>query len=155
MENYVKSYIHPSKELSLFLFENPSYLVASYGDLKIIDSREYLDFLTYTGDFLLESKTGRLLADFSKIKNFSVDLMAVAINNFRTLISDRVPFLLLAIVSNKDSWADPAMNLALEVAKPLSRKFLDGQIFKKREEALHWLLDYPVPPTPQHQQRVE
>jgi hypothetical protein len=145
MVNYVNSYIHPSKELSLFLFDDPPYVIASYGDLKGIDAKEYTEFLSCTGDFLQMSNTGRLLADFSALQNFSVDLMAVAINNFRSLISDRTPYLLLAIVSTNESWRDPAMHLALELAKPLSRKFLDGQIFKKKDEALHWLLDYPVP----------
>jgi hypothetical protein len=93
----------------------------------------------------VEGNTGRLLADFSKLENFSVDLIAVAINNFKSLISDRTPFLLLAVVMTKESWTDPAMHLALKVAKPLSRKFLDGQIFKSHEDALQWLLDYPVP----------
>ncbi|HEY0656113.1 MAG TPA: hypothetical protein VGD65_23425 [Chryseosolibacter sp.] len=84
------------------------------------------------------------MADFSCLQNFSVELRASAINNFRRLIANRIPYLLLAIVKPRELITDITLEVALDLAKPLSRKFIDGQIFLNEKEALNWLLAYPV-----------
>lgn len=144
MQPLSKYFIHSSKELALQAFENPNYVIAVYHDLRLITREDYLDFLKHTGDFLSEHETGRLLADFSTLKNFSLELRATAINNFRRLIADRIPYLLLAIVKPKALLEDFTLDVALDLAKPLSRKFIDGQIFYDEKEALNWLVGYPI-----------
>jgi hypothetical protein len=139
-----KSYIHPSSELSLRLFSQPLFVEASYRNLSEIGKEEYMDFLKLTGDFMVEGGTGRLLADFRELESFPLKLRAMAINNFKSLISDRLPFLLVAIIKRKHVVDDFTIEIALELAKPLSRKFLDGQIFNDQKEGLSWLVDYPV-----------
>jgi hypothetical protein len=136
--------MHPSKELALHSHFDPPFVVAEYYDLTRIGIYEYLEFLKLTGDFMVAQKTGRLLADFSQLTNFPQELRAAAINNFRQLIADRIPYLLLAIVKPKEIILNPTLELAVDVAKPLSRKFLDGQTFLRRPDALNWLLEYPV-----------
>jgi hypothetical protein len=144
MQNLVKSFVHPSKELVLYSFENPAFVVAEYHDLTHIPVEEYVNFLERTGDFLVAQQTGRLLADFTQLINFPSELRAAAINNFKRLIADRIPYLLLAMVTPKEALLNPTLEIAVDVAKPLSRKFLDGEAFTKKEEALNWLLEYPV-----------
>lgn len=139
------SYIHPSNNLSLRLFTEPTFVEATYHNLASIEKSEYIEFLRLTGDFMVEGNTGRLLADFRCLENFSLNLRATAINNFKSLISDRIPFLLLAIVKRKHTLDDFAIELALEIARPLSKNFLDGQIFTDLTEAVEWLVEYPVP----------
>lgn len=144
MHSLSKSFVHPSKELALYAFRNPNYVVAVYHDLRHIGKEDYIEFLRNTGNFLSENETGRLLADFSALKNFPLELRATAINNFRTLIADRIPYLLLAIVKPKELIKDFTLDVALDIAKPLSRKFIDGQIFFNEKEALNWLVGYPI-----------
>jgi hypothetical protein len=140
----VEEYIHASNQLSLCCHRDPEYVVATYLNLKTITADEYKAFLKKTGDSLKAYNTGRLLADFSELQHFSVELNAVAINHFKSLITDRVPYLLLAIVAADEKLTQTGLALSLRLAKPLSKKFLDGQIFSKKEEALQWLVDYPV-----------
>lgn len=142
--NFQKQYIHPSNNLSLQLFTAPEFVQATYLDLAAIDKSDYIDFLKKTGDFMVEGNTGRLLADFRQLENFSMQLRAAAINNFKSLISDRLPFFLLAIVKRRNTVDDFAIELALEVARPLSKTFLDGQIFTNLNEGIEWLVEYPV-----------
>lgn len=144
-QRVIKSYQHPSKHLSLTLFADPSFVQATYYNLADIGKGDYLDFLKLTGDFMVEGKTGRLLADFRGLENFPLNLRATAINNFKPLISDRLPFLLVALVKRKNFVDDFAIEMALEVARPLSKTFLDGQIFTDLKEGLEWLVDYPIP----------
>lgn len=144
MQNLVRSFVHPSKELMLYSFEDPAFVVAEYHDLTEISTEDYINFLELTGDFLVSQQTGRLLADFTQTVNFPPELRAAAINNFRRLIADRIPYLLLAMVTTKEMLFKPTLDDAVDVAKPLSRKFLDGQAFTKKTEALSWLLEYPV-----------
>lgn len=144
MQNRSNSFVHSSGQLVLNSYGHPAHVVAQYLDLKKIDADEYLHFLKLTGDFLVAVRSGRLLADFSQLENFSGELRAIAINNFRRLIADRIPYLLLAIVKPKGMRLDITLDMAVAIAKPLSRKFLDGQIFSSKKEALSWLLEYPV-----------
>jgi hypothetical protein len=143
-DSFHKSYVHPSGNLSLRLHSQPTFVEATYRDLATISKSEYMNFLKLTGDFMVEGRTGRLLANFRSLESFPLNLRAIAINNFKPLISDRVPFLLVAIVKRKHVVDDFAIELALEVARPLSKTFLDGQIFTDLKEGLEWLVDYPV-----------
>src|SRR5687768_16555446 len=109
MENRLKSFVHPSKALELHSYTAPSFIGVEYHDLTNLSTEEYLDFLKLTGDFLVEERTGRLLADFSQLTNFPHEVRAAAINNFRRLIADRIPYLLLALVNPKDMQLNPTL----------------------------------------------
>jgi hypothetical protein len=143
MQPAVKTFTHSSNELFLHAFIDPNFVIAEYHCLKDIAKEDYLDFLRITGQFMSEHNTGRLLADFSSLKDFPFELRATAINNFRQLIIDHVPFLLLAILKPKVFLPDLILEGAIEIAKPLSRRFIDGQVFSNKTEAISWLTEYP------------
>jgi hypothetical protein len=76
--------------------------------------------------------------------NFGLSLRAAAVNNINELMFKKAPYFLLAIVKGKSTFDNMATQTAMNLARPLSKKFLDGKMFEKADEALEWLTLYKV-----------
>ncbi len=144
MQKPIQSYSDKSGQLKAELFNDPPYLLQTYLNLEAIETQHYLQFLQTSANLMEQGKTGRILADFSNIKNYKIGLRVTAINNFK-LMMDKAPYLLVAFVKGSNLFDNMATEAALKTVKPLSKKFLEGKMFEKKEEAIKWLTDYSIP----------
>lgn len=145
MSQSVQFYSVSNGQLQIQAYDHPRYIHATYRDLKNVGDKEYLDFLYKSGEMILAAKTGRLLADFSELKNYGLGLRAIALNNLKVTTLDKAPYLLVAIVKSSSTFENLGIEVALKTARQLSKKMLDGRLFSTKEEAMEWLINYLVP----------
>jgi hypothetical protein len=138
------SFISASGNLGVRWDENSKLISAFYLDLTNVTEKEYIDYMRRVGLMLKEKNSGKLLLDISKMKKFSIGLRAAGVNNIKTLVIDPAPYLLLAIIKSTSSFENIATETALKMARPLSKKFIDGKMFSAEAEALEWLKNYNV-----------
>ncbi|NBW34409.1 MAG: hypothetical protein EBR30_05200 [Cytophagia bacterium] len=133
-----------SKQLKVQSFQSPDLVIAQYFDLKDVTPQEYINYLEQCGDQMKEISTGRILSDFSNLKNFSLPLRAIALNHLPKAIIEKVPFLLIAVVKSQSSFENMSTQIALNTAKTLSKK-VDGKMFDTLEQAYEWVTAYSIP----------
>jgi hypothetical protein len=143
--NLPPEYTSPSGQLKLFLRSTEQIVEGQYGDLKAVTVEEYIYYIRKTGELIQQQNIGKLLLDFSQMKNLGLSLRAAAVNSLNELIFAKAPFFLLAIVKSKHAFDNVATQTALKLSKPLSKKFLDGKMFSTREEAVIWLNEFNTP----------
>jgi hypothetical protein len=135
----------PSKQFTLEWFKNPTYFIATYRNLKEVQPPEYMTHLHLAGDWMTEANSGKLVADFSQLSNYSISLRATAVNNLGVTVLKKIPYLVIAIVKSKSVFDTFATQAALNTARPLYKKILDGKMFDTREEAVAWLTAFQIP----------
>lgn len=145
MSEPIQSHSVSSGQLRIDIFDRPKYALAVYKDLKHVSEKEYLDFMYKNGEMISSGKTGRVLADFSELQNYTLGLRAIALNNLKASALDKAPYFIVAIVKSKSTFDNIAIEIAIKAAKQLSGKFLDGRMFSSRDDAMQWLCNYPVP----------
>ncbi|NBP70713.1 MAG: hypothetical protein EBU52_18490, partial [Cytophagia bacterium] len=126
MQTPYKTFLSKSGQLGFSIFRDPAYMVGIYKNLTNVSTEEYLDYVESVGDALSELRAGRVLLDFSEMKGFSISLRAAAVNNINSLVIEKAPYFVLAIIKSKNLFENLATQTALKMAMPLSKKFLAG-----------------------------
>jgi hypothetical protein len=134
-----------SGQLTIQWHENPTYFLAIYRDLKNVTIEEYMEHLELTGNWMKEARCGKIVADFALLSNYSLPLRAAAVKNLGDLVLKKVPYFLVSIVRSKSAFDNLGTQAALNAAKSLYRKLLDGKTFNDRNEAIQWLTNFPIP----------
>lgn len=139
-----RSYESKSKQLKSESFRSPDIIIAASHDLKNITPEEYISFLENIGDQMKEINTGRLVGDFSRLKNTSISISATAVNHLPRAVIAKAPYLVFAVVKSQSAFDNLSVQVALNSAKALSRKIVDGRMFDTLDETLVWITDYKV-----------
>ncbi len=136
-----------SGQLVLTLHGDTQILEGTFGDLSKVTDEEYTDFLRRTGVFLKENNTGKLLTDFTNLQNYGLSLRAISVNYTKEFILKSAPYIVVSILKSRSTFDNLATQTVLNMAKPLSEKFLDGKMFEatERDAAIKWLTEFPVP----------
>lgn len=120
-------------------------IITSMGNIKTAGVKEYLDYMSELGNLSKEIRSGKVLLDLSNMINYDITTRAAAVKAAPDLFFSKVPYLVLAAIKGNSLFENLSMQTAIAVTKPLSKKFLDGKLFEKQEEAASWLKDFPIP----------
>jgi hypothetical protein len=143
--NALKEYISPSGQLKVRASEAEGILESSYGDLKSVSTEEYVLYMKKCGEIIHQHDLNKVFLDLTHMKNFGLSLRAAGVNNINELMISKARYFILALVKSQNGFDNIATQTALNLAKPLSKKFLDGKMFSTHEAARKWLTDFPVP----------
>lgn len=124
--------------------EKNQILHSGYKDLKHVTVDAYKDYMSKLGAVMRDTGSGKILLDISEMKNSSISLRAAAVNNIKPLMLDHAPYFLMAVVKGTNAFENLATQTAMNMAKAVSKKFIDGKMFETREQAVHWLTSYPL-----------
>lgn len=136
---------YSTKSGQLEVYHQNGVTVCSIGNIKIAGTSEYLDSMRQVGEIIAETKSGRLLVDTKRLANFDIATRAASVNALPELLLNKAPYLLVAVVKGSSLFENMSMQAAITVAKPLSKKFLDGKMFDNEDAAMAWLMDFKVP----------
>lgn len=136
---------YSTKSGEMEVYHQNGVTICSIGNIRIAGTSEYLDSMRKAGEVIAETKSGRLLVDTRRLVNFDITTRAASVNALPELLLNKVPYLLVAVIKGSSLFENMSMQAAISVAKPLSRKFLDGKMFDNEDAAMTWLKEYKVP----------
>lgn len=141
----IEEYISPSGQLTVHVVPEHNIVGASYKNLTHVSVDEYISYMKRCGELAQKFGFGKLFLDLSEVRNFSLPLRAAGVNNMNGLMLQKMPFFLLAIAKGPNTFDNIATQTAMNLARPLSTKFIDGKMFSTPDEAITWLKTFEIP----------
>lgn len=136
---------YSTKSGELSVYRDKDVTVCSMGNIKIAGTAEYLEIMRKVGEIVSETRSGRILIDMRRLAHFDITTRAASVKALPDMLLNKSPFLLVAFLKSSSLFENMSMQAAISVAKPLSKKFLDGKMFEDEGAALAWLKGFDVP----------